>query len=99
MNPLAKKNARQMSHGIGSPNPENAAAKGRVLVRTETPRPRMATAPSGSGCVMMPTMVPRKIARSCHAFRETPAGTGENQIRTPVAMEASKGFMAAPCHG
>lgn len=96
MNPLAKKNAKQMSQGIGSPKPENAATKGKVLVRTETPKPKIATAPSGSGCVMMPTIVPRKMASNCHALRETPSGTGTNQRMTPVAMEASKGFIAAP---
>lgn len=98
MNPFAKKNARAMSHGIGSPNPENAPAKVRVLVRTETPRPNIATAPSGSGCVIMPTMVPKKIASSCHALLETPSGTGRNHTITPVAIEARRGFMDAPCH-
>lgn len=99
MKPFAKKNASAMSHGIGSPNPENAAAKVRVLVRTETPNPNIATAPRGKGCVIMPTIVPRKIASSCHALRLTPAGTGENQSITPIAIEASKGFIDAPCHG
>ena len=99
MKPLAKKKARAMSQGMGSPKPENAAAKGRGLVRTETPNPNIATAPRGKGCVIMPTIVPRKIASSCHALRFTPAGTGENQRITPVAMEAISGFMAAPCHG
>lgn len=98
MNPFAKKNASAMSQGIGSPNPENAPAKVRVLVRTETPRPNIATAPSGSGCVMMPTMVAKKIASSCHALLETPSGTGRNQTITPVAIEARRGFMDAPCH-
>lgn len=97
--PLAKKKARAMSQGMGSPKPENAAAKGSVLVRTETPNPNIATAPRGKGCVIMPTIVPKKIASSCHALRFTPAGTGENQRITPVAMEAISGFMEAPCHG
>jgi hypothetical protein len=48
---------------------------------------------------MIPTIVARKIASSCHAFRDTPAGTGTNQRMTPVAMEAIRGFIAAPCHG
>ncbi|KAJ6895039.1 hypothetical protein NC651_021498 [Populus alba x Populus x berolinensis] len=48
---------------------------------------------------MIPTIVARKIASSCHAGFVTPAGTGTNQRMTPVAMDASKGFMAAPCHG
>lgn len=99
MNPLAKKKARQISQGIGSPKPEKAAANVRVLVRTETPKPKIATAPSGSGCVMMPTMVPKKIASNCHALRETPSGTGEYQSRVPIAKEAKRGLMAAPCHG
>lgn len=99
MKPRAKKKARAMSQGIGSPKAEKAAAKVSVLVRTEAPRPSKATAPRGKGWVMMPTMVARKIARSCHAFLVTPAGVGTNQRITPVAMDASKGFMAAPCHG
>jgi len=99
MNPLAKKKARAMSQGIGSPKPENAAANGRVLVRTETPKPNIATAPRGNGWVIMPTIVPKKIASNCHALRFTPAGTGVNQSITPVAMEANRGFIAAPCHG
>lgn len=99
MKPLAKKKASAMSHGIGSPKAEKAAAKVRVFVSTEAPRPRSATAPSGSGCVMMPTMVARKIASSCHAFLETPAGSGTNHRMTPVATAAAIGFSAAPCHG
>lgn len=99
MNPRAKKKARAMSHGIGSPKAEKAAEKVRVLVRTEAPRPMSATAPSGSGWVMIPTIVARKMASSCHALRETPLGTGTNQRITPVAMEARSGLIAAPCHG
>jgi len=68
-------------------------------VRTETPKPRIATAPSGSGCVMIPTIVPRKIASSCHALRDTPSGVGTNQRITPVRIDAMSGLMAAPCHG
>lgn len=99
MNPRAKKKARAISHGMGSPKAEKAAEKGRVLVRTEAPRPMRATAPRGRGWVMMPTMVARKMARSCQALRETPAGAGTSQRRTPVAIEAARGFRAAPCHG
>lgn len=47
----------------------------------------------------MPTIVARKMASSCQAFRETPEGTGTNQRMTPMAIDASKGFIAAPCHG
>lgn len=99
MNPLAKKNASAMSHGIGSPKAENAAEKVRVLVRTEAPNPINATAPSGSGWVMIPTIVARKIASSCHAFLETPDGSGTNQRIIPVAIEARRGLIAAPCQG
>lgn len=49
MKPRAKKKARAMSHGIGSPKAENAAVNVRVLVRTEAPNPNRATAPRGSG--------------------------------------------------
>lgn len=55
------------AHGISLAKAENAAAKVSVLVSIVAPRPSMATAPSGSGLVMMPTMVPRKIASRCQA--------------------------------
>lgn len=97
--PLAKKKAMQMSQGMGSPKPEKAAEKVRVFVRTETPKPNTATAPSGNGCIIMPMMVAKKIANSCQAFLDTPEGTGTNQSRTPVAIEANRGLIAAPCHG
>lgn len=99
MNPRAKKKASAMSQGIGSPKAENAAEKVSVLVSTEAPRPIRATAPSGKGCVMIPTMVARKIASNCQALRDTPDGTGTSQRITPVAIEASSGLIAAPCHG
>lgn len=99
MKPRAKKKASAISHGIGSPKAEKAAAKVRVLVSTAAPRPRSATAPSGSGCVMIPTMVARKIASNCHAFLDTPAGWGRNHMMTPVAIAATSGFSSAPCHG
>ncbi len=84
---------------MGSPKAEKAAAKVRVLVRTEAPSPSKATAPRGRGCVIIPTMVARKIASSCHALRVTPEGTGTNQSIIPVAIDASNGLIAAPCHG
>lgn len=99
INPLAKKKARAINQGIGSPKAENAAANVSVLVRTHAPSPINATAPSGRGCVMIPTIVARNIESNCHAFLETPVGTGTNQRITPVAIEASRGFIAAPCHG
>mgnify|MGYP006889224077 FL=1 len=98
MKPRAKKKASAMSHGIGSPKAENAAAKVRVLVSTHAPSPINATAPRGNGCVMIPTIVARKIERSCHAFFDTPSGAGMNQIATPVAMAMTNGLMAAPSH-
>lgn len=99
MKPLAKKKARAMSQGIGSPKAEKAAAKVRVLVRTQAPRPMRATAPRGRGWVMIPTMVDRKMERSCQAILVTPVGGGMNHRIIPVAMEAIRGCMEAPCHG
>lgn len=99
MKPRAKKKARAMSQGMGSPKAEKAAVKVRVFVRTQAPSPIRATAPRGSGWVMMPTMVARKMERSCQALRVTPAGAGTNQRMTPVAIEAIRGWSAAPCHG
>lgn len=99
MKPLAKKKAKAISHGMGSPKAEKAAAKVRVLVKTQAPKPIKATAPRGRGWVMIPTMVARKIESNCQAFLVTPAGVGINQRIIPVAMEANSGFMAAPCHG
>lgn len=99
INPLAKKNARAINHGMGSPNAEKAAANVNVLVSTLAPSPIKATAPSGNGCVMMPTIVARNIESNCHAFFVTPAGVGMNQMITPVNTDASNGFIDAPCHG
>jgi hypothetical protein len=48
---------------------------------------------------MIPTIVARKIASSCQAGFVTPEGTGTNQRMTPIAIDASNGFIAAPCHG
>ena len=49
MNPWAKKEASVMSHGIGSPKAENAAANVNVLVSTDAPRSSRATAPRETG--------------------------------------------------
>lgn len=49
--------------------------------------------------MMIPTMVARKIASNCHALRVTPSGTGTNHRIKPVAIDAIRGLMAAPCHG
>lgn len=99
MNPRAKKKASAINHGIGSPKAENAAEKVSVFVSTDAPRPIRATAPRGRGWVIIPTIVAKKIASSCQAFLDTPDGTGTNQRMTPVAIEARRGFIAAPCHG
>lgn len=48
---------------------------------------------------MIPTIVAKKMASSCHAFLDTPEGTGTNHRMMPVAIEARRGFNAAPCHG
>lgn len=38
------------------------------------------------------------MASNCQADLVTPFGTGTNQRMTPVAIDASNGFIAAPCH-
>lgn len=70
----------------------------RKPLRNLAPRPSKAMTPRGKGLVMMPTMVVRKIARSYHAFLVTPVGRGTNQRILPFAIDASRGFIAAPCH-
>lgn len=60
------------------------------------PRPSMATAPRGSGFVMMPTIVPINTASRCHACIVTPTGGGMNQIRAPIPTEIPRFFMSAP---
>ena len=52
------------TYGISEAKALNASAKVSTFVIMAAPRPMMATAPSGSGVVMMPTIVP---ARSSHA--------------------------------
>ncbi|GAB2229280.1 hypothetical protein Droror1_Dr00023418 [Drosera rotundifolia] len=96
MNPRAKKKARAMSHGMGSPKAEKAAEKGSVFVSTEAPRPRRAQAPRGSGCVMMAMIVARNMESSCHAGLVSPAGVGTSQSTIPVARDANSGLRAAP---
>ena len=61
------------TYGISLEKALNAAPKGSTLVSMVAPRPSMATAPKGSGCVMMPTIVDRNIASKCHACAVTPA--------------------------
>jgi hypothetical protein len=46
--------------------------------------------------VMMPTMVPMKMANSFHALMATPAGAGMNHRMRPAATEMASAFMSAP---
>ena len=66
---ICKRTARlwTKAYGISLVKALNAAAKVSVLVSMEAPRPSIATAPRGSGVVMMPTIVPTKIASRCQA--------------------------------
>ena len=96
MNPPDSQKAMAMSQGISEANAENAAAKVSVLVTMAAPRPSIATAPSGSGLVMMPTIVPRKIASRCQACGRTPAGAGQNQTAAARPTEMPRFFMSAP---
>ena len=56
----------------------------------------MATAPSGSGWVTIPTIVPMKIDSRCHAWVETPAGCGANHNAVARPTEMARLFMSAP---
>ena len=67
MKPPDSQNAMAISQGISDAKAEKAAGKVRVLVSIDAPRPSIATAPSGMGLVMIPTIVPRKMASKCHA--------------------------------
>ena len=49
MNSRVKKKVSAMSHRIGSPKAENAAANVGILVSTEAPRPSRAMAPRETG--------------------------------------------------
>ena len=83
-------------YGISLEKALNAAANVKVLVSMVAPSPIIATAPKGNGFVMIPTIVPRKIASRCHAGRVTPAGGGMNQIAAARPTEMPKFFMSAP---
>jgi len=78
------------SHGISLEKALKAAPKVRTLVSIVIPRPSMATAPRGSGCVMIPTMVARKMASRCHAWDVTPVRPTNfqnlTQTRVPAAV-------------
>ena len=84
------------SYGISLEKALKAAAKVKVLVNIVAPSPIIATAPKGNGLVMIPTIVPRKMASRCHAGSVTPAGGGMNQIAIARPTERPKFFMSAP---
>jgi hypothetical protein len=84
------------THGISVEKALKAWGKVSVLVSIAAPRPRKATAPSGSGVVMMDTMVPTKTASRCQACSVTPAGAGRNQMSAPMPTEMPSVFMSAP---
>ena len=85
-----------ISYGISLANALKACEKVKVLVIMVAPRPRIATAPRGSGLVMIPTMVPKKIASKCHASPLTPAGDGKNQTAAASPTDIPRFFMSAP---
>ncbi len=84
------------SYGISLEKALKAAAKVKVLVSIVAPSPIIATAPKGNGLVMIPTIVPRKMASRCHAGSVTPAGGGMNQIAAARPTEMPNFFMSAP---
>mmetsp|Transcript_45100 Transcript_45100/g.134648 ORF Transcript_45100/g.134648 Transcript_45100/m.134648 type:complete len:244 (-) Transcript_45100:312-1043(-) len=96
MKPPARKYAIAMSHGISVANAEKASANVRTLVIIAAPSPRNATAPSGSGVVMIPTMVPVKSDSRCQALSDTPAGGGMNHMMVAMATQMPRFFMSAP---
>lgn len=49
--------------------------------------------------MIIPTIVARKMASSCHATLVTPVGTGISHRMIPVAIEAVSGAIAAPTGG
>jgi hypothetical protein len=57
-----KNKDKKGTHGISLAKALKASAKVSVLVSMDTPRPSTATAPRGRGVVMIPTMVPAKMA-------------------------------------
>lgn len=95
MKPPESQNAMAMSQGISLANAENAAGKERMPVSWAAPRPIMATAPKGTGWVMMPAMVPRKMPSRRHAFSATPAGGGTAQIAAPRPTHTASFFTSA----
>ena len=89
------------THGISLAKALKAAAKVRVLVSMAAPRPSMATAPRGRGCVMMPTMVPRKTASRRQACKAQAKASGGllagaasqcNKSKLPEAGASASGY-------
>lgn len=94
--PQTSNSARPVTYGISLEKALNAAANVKVLVSMVAPSPIIATAPKGRGFVMIPTMVPRNMARRCHAGMVTPEGGGTNHTATASPTEMPKFFMSAP---
>ena len=67
MSILQTKVVKEQTHGISLAKALKAAPNVRVFVSMVAPNPSIATAPKGRGCVIMPTMVERKIASNRHA--------------------------------
>lgn len=84
------------TYGISLENALKACAKVRVLVSMVAASPIIATAPSGSGLVIIPTIVPRKIASRCQAAAETPSGDGMNHTAAARPTDMPKFFISAP---
>lgn len=84
------------TYGISLANALKAAAKVRVFVSIQTPSPIMATAPKGNGVVIIPTIVPRKMDRRCHACWLIPSGTGQIHIKAPTPTQVPNFFRSAP---
>ena len=96
MNPPDSQNAMAISQGISDANAENAAWNVSTPVIIDAPRPSIATAPSGSGWVMMPAMVPKKMANRCQACMVTPAGGGMTHIAAAMAIQVPSFLRSAP---
>lgn len=95
--PRAKKKEITISQMTWLVKAEKASENESVRVTTETVRARKAQAPTGRGATTSPVMVERKMARSCHACRETWTGLGmQNRKRTPMATEIARGRSFAP---
>lgn len=96
--PRAKKNEMTMSQMTSLVKAEKAVAKGRVLVRTVTVRPKKAHAPTGNGLRTRPAMVETKMESSCQACGVTSGGLGmRNRTIKPIEIERNSGIGLAGC--